>query len=140
MNSKNNNNQQTLFIFLQTLAKTDSWLDLWLDHLLSNYNLELGQNPVICLQIEADLRLLHDEIIKFDYLFDFSLVSLSQANFFFDTVMQLEKAKNFIVSIRSKAYGSDENTQECIAQLNKCLDSVKRLSKNLPFASLPIQH
>ncbi len=117
-------------VLVNTVFETDTELELWTQKLTSDRYLELGDDPELISQVEQTLQHLAHKIRLLGPQFGLSRVPLSRANDYFAATQQFDRALALVQSIQEKAYGSQQNTRQCVAQLSLCAESVRRISLN----------
>ncbi len=117
------------FFVLKTVAETDQVLSNWAEKLSDNHFLELGSDPGLVKEIEDNLSWLVRRLLALDPDFDVVKVPVSQANSYFTVTSELENAVSLLRDIRRKAYGSKQNTQRCLEQLELCIENVREMGQ-----------
>lgn len=117
------------FVILKTVAETDYELSRWAEKLSSNRFLELGSDPLLLKEIEETLSYLARRIRTLDTEFNIAKVSVSQAKFYFTVTNELNNAVLLLRDIRRQAYGSKQNTQRCLEQIELCMVRVREMGQ-----------
>lgn len=114
------------------LSRANKELSRWSELLENNKNLELGADPNLIVHIESDLDdLLQSIRQQLGPQFDLCHVSLSKANTYFATTRHLDETVELIRTIREEAYGSRQNTMQCLDSLEQCKKSMVQMGGSL---------
>jgi hypothetical protein len=112
---------------LQIVIKVDTELSHLTRRLNKAKYLEIGDDPSLVGEIESELSRIMQQIRSVGAHFDLSMVPLSKANYYYTATGYIKDALDYVSEIKARNYGSMQHTNQFLAKLNACVDSIKQI-------------
>jgi hypothetical protein len=114
-------------IILFTIIDIENILSNWIAQLKGIDYFELGDDPEILKEVKTSIEDINERFHRLDTFFELSKVPLNKANLYFSALMDIQDTMKFIQTIQEKAFGSRQNTTECIDHMQSCIESVRQI-------------
>lgn len=122
----NTYNKESMLI--KTFIELDYQISNIAQMILADRYVEVGDDPRLVQKIEKTLTAIDKRVNAIASYFDLSIISLSQANYYFDLIQHVDDALSYLREIRRKEYGSRQHTRELLEKLENCSKSIFVLS------------